>query len=93
MSDEEIDMEEEDFEEEDDMLEDDEDGKEEEEDEEEDMFPDDEPPSVRLVRSTSFDVLPQNNIIKESKKLIDEVQQVCGIPTAAAATALLRFFK
>lgn len=91
MSDDEIDVDEEEFEEDDDMLEEDEDGKEEEE--EEDMFPDDEPPSTRLVRSTSFEVLPQTNIITASKKLIDEVQQVCGIPTAAAATALLRYFK
>lgn len=63
------------------------------EENEEEQFVDDEPPSRKFTRSTSFEVLPQDNIIKESKTLIDEVVQVCGIPTAAAAATLLRHFK
>lgn len=62
-------------------------------DEDNDLFADDEPPSRKLMRTNSFDVLPQANIMKESKRLIDEVVQVCGIPTSAAAAALLRAYK
>ncbi len=72
---------------------DEEDVEEDEELEENELFADDDPPSRKLMRTNSFDVLPQSNILKESKRLIDEIVQVCGIPTAAAAAALLRAFK
>lgn len=56
-------------------------------------FQDDEPPKQLLKRTRSFDVLPNTEILSQSKALIDDIVQVCGIPTAAAATILLRHFK
>lgn len=66
---------------------------EEEQEEERDMFPDDEPPKSTLKRTKSYEVIPHDSILKDSKKLIDDIVQVCGIPTAAAATILLRHFR
>jgi len=58
---------------------------------EEEMFTEEEPP--KFSRSQSFEVLPSDLLLNDTKKLINEVMQVCGIPTVAAATVLLRFFK
>jgi hypothetical protein len=58
-----------------------------------DLFPDDEPPKAILKRSRSFEVIPNEEILKESKAMIDDIVQVCGIPTSAAAAILLRHFK
>ena len=63
------------------------------EEQEEDLFPDDEPIKSTLKRTRSFEVIPHEEIVKESKTLIDDIMQVCGIQTAAAATILLRYFK
>jgi hypothetical protein len=57
------------------------------------MFPEDEVPKPTMKRSRSYEVLPYEDIMKDSKALIDDIVQVCGIPTAAAATILLRHFK
>lgn len=54
---------------------------------------DEEPPSRKLVRTSSFEVLSQETIMSASKDLIEGVRQVCSIPTSAAAAALLRHFK
>lgn len=65
-----------------------------EEDDGEDIFQDnDEPKGTILKRTNSYEVLPQANIMKESKSLISDVMQLCSIPTAAATAALLRHFK
>jgi hypothetical protein len=65
-----------------------------EEDEKDDLFAqEDDIPSRKLTRSSSFEVLTQDNIMNNSKTLIEEVRQVCGIPTSAAAAGLLRHFK
>jgi len=57
------------------------------------MFGDEPSPSMKISRTASFEVLPQEAITNNSKKMIDEVVQVCGIPTEAAAAALLRYYK
>ena len=57
------------------------------------MFPDDEPPKTMMKRSRSFEVIPNEEILSQSKHMIDDIVQVCGIPTAAAAAILLRHFK
>eukprot|EP01116_Phalansterium_solitarium_P016041 TRINITY_DN3629_c0_g1_i2.p2 TRINITY_DN3629_c0_g1~~TRINITY_DN3629_c0_g1_i2.p2 ORF type:complete len:507 (-),score=120.91 TRINITY_DN3629_c0_g1_i2:43-1563(-) len=46
-----------------------------------------------LTRTVSFEVLPQPEIMKKSRTLIDEVVQVCGVPSDAAAAVLLRHYK
>lgn len=51
------------------------------------------PPAQRLKRSMSFAVLPEDEIAKESFKLIQETMQLCHLPSQAAACTLLRFFK
>eukprot|EP01114_Cavostelium_apophysatum_P018563 TRINITY_DN576_c0_g1_i1.p1 TRINITY_DN576_c0_g1~~TRINITY_DN576_c0_g1_i1.p1 ORF type:complete len:511 (+),score=127.36 TRINITY_DN576_c0_g1_i1:176-1708(+) len=62
-------------------------------DEKEDFFVETEPVVTKMQRSHSYEVLKQESILNESKHLIDAVVSVCGIPTAAAAAALLRHFK
>ena len=46
-----------------------------------------------MKRSRSFEVIPNEEILSQSKHMIDDIVQVCGIPTAAAAAILLRHFK
>lgn len=91
----------EDVEEDEDNMEEDEDVEDEEFDEdlldddekEDDFFVETEPVVTKMQRSHSYEVLKQESILNESKHLIDSVVSVCGIPTAAAAAALLRHFK
>lgn len=59
----------------------------------EDFFVETEPVQTKLQRSQSFEVIKYDNIINNSKNLIDSVVSVCGIPHAAMAAALLRHFK
>jgi len=47
----------------------------------------------KLIRTQSYEVLPQKDILKESQRLIDDVLSVCNIPSAAAAALLLRHAK
>lgn len=52
---------------------------------EEDFFVETEPVTTKLQRSQSFEVIKYDNIINNSKNLIDSVVSVCGIPNAAMA--------
>lgn len=63
------------------------------ESDDEGMFNEAEPNMPTLHRTASYSCLPEQEIIAESKRLINEVKQVCSIPTDAAAAALLRYFK
>jgi ariadne-1 len=60
---------------------------------EDDMFHDTVQESTTLRRSHSYEALPQEEIVNQSKKMIDDVKQLCHIPTAAAAATLLRAYK
>ena len=62
-------------------------------DEEEDyyMYDDDEfEMEDALQRQNSFEVIEHDNLLEEAQKYIDNIMSVCGIPTKAAAAALLR---
>lgn len=48
---------------------------------------------LTLKRTRSFEVIPGSQIVKSAKSQIDDVMQVCAIPTVSAATLLLRNFK
>lgn len=60
---------------------------------EEDVFQDNTQDTHQLRRAQSFDCLPQEEILKQSKSMIDDVKQLCYIPSAAAAATLLRGYK
>jgi len=59
----------------------------------EDAFIEEEILAEKIKRSSSFEVLTEDSIIKDSKSMIEEVAQLCGIPTSAVSAALLRHFK
>ena len=65
----------------------------EEEELESDIFHDSSQEVVTLRRSHSYESLRQEEILGQSKKMIEDVKQLCHIPTAAAAATLLRAFK
>jgi len=51
------------------------------------------PSTQKMKRTSSFVVLPQQKIVEESNKMIQEVMGVCNLKTSAAASSLLRAFK
>lgn len=46
-----------------------------------------------LPRSASYDCLAEEEILSQSKKMIDDIKQVCALPTDAAAATMLRSYK